>query len=78
MDSKRVKESFTMIGNKQLLLNIVEQRQVAYLGHIIPKDGRQRLLVEGKLNGKRGRGRPRALWMDYIKEWTELTYMQFL
>ena len=56
MDSKRVKESFTMIGNKQLLLNIVKQRQVAYLGHIIPKDGRQRLLVEGKLNGKRKEG----------------------
>ena len=42
------KEQFTMIGNKQLLLNIVKQRQVAYLGQIILKDGLQRLLVEGK------------------------------
>ena len=55
------KEQFTMIGNKQLLLNIVKQRQVAYLGQIIPKDGLQGLLVEGKINRKRGRGRPRAL-----------------
>ena len=72
------KEQFTMIGNKQLLLNIVKQRQVAYLGQIIPKDGLQRLLVEGKLNRKSGRGRPRALWMDNIKDWTKLSYTHFL
>ena len=34
-------EIFTMIGNKQLLLNIVKQRQVAYFGHIIRRDGLQ-------------------------------------
>ena len=31
--------------------------------------------VEGKLNGKRGRDRPRTLWMDNIKEWTKLSYV---
>jgi len=29
----------------------------------------------GKLNGKRGRGRPRTLWVDNIKEWTKLSYV---
>ena len=62
-----------MIGNKQLLLNIVKQRQVAYFEHIIRRDGLQRLLVEGKLNVNRGRGRPRALWIDNIEEWTKLS-----
>ena len=65
-------EIFKMIGNKQLLLNVVKQRQVAYFRYI---DGQQRLLVEGKLNGKRERGRPRTLWMDNIKEWTKLSYV---
>ena len=32
-------EIFTMIGNKQLLLNIVKQRQVAYFRHVIRRDG---------------------------------------
>ena len=60
-----------MIGNKELLLNIVKHRQVAYFGHITRRDGLQRLLVDGKLNGKRGRGRPRTLWVDNIKEWAK-------
>ena len=67
-------EIFTMIGNKQLLLTIVKQRQVASFGYIIRRDGLQRLLVERKLNGKRGRGRPRTLWIDNIKKWTKLSY----
>ena len=55
MDSTHVSnEIFTMIDNRQLLLTIVKLRQVAYFGHIIRRDGLQRLLVEGKLNGKEG------------------------
>ena len=27
-------------------------------------------ILEGKLEGKRPRGRPRAQWCDNIKEWT--------
>ena len=63
-------EILTIINSKQLLLNIVRQRQVAYFGNIIRRDGLQGLLVEGKINGKRGRGRPRTLLMDNVKEWT--------
>ena len=43
---KSKNEIFTMIGNKQVLLNIAKQRQVAYFGRIIRRDGLQRLLVE--------------------------------
>ena len=25
----------------------------------------------GRINGRRGRGRPRTMWMDNIKEWTK-------
>ena len=45
-------EFFTMRGNRQLLLLIVKQRQVEWFGHVIRGDGLERLLVEGKLNGK--------------------------
>ena len=68
-------EFFTVRGNRQLLLITVKQRQVACFGHIIRRDGLQRLLVEEKLNGKRGRGRPGTLWMDNIEEWTKLSYV---
>ena len=32
----------------------------------------QRLLLEGKIEGKIGHGRPRTMWMDNIKDWTGL------
>ena len=37
-------------------------------------DGIQRLLMEGRINGRRGRGRPRTMWTDNIKEWTKMSY----
>ena len=59
-----------------IITTTIKQRKMAYFGHIIRKDGIQRLLLEGKHNGKRGRGRPRTMWMDNIKEWTELGYAE--
>ena len=41
---------------------------------IIRGDGIQRLLMEGRINGRRGRGRPRTMWTDNIKEWTKMSY----
>ena len=32
--------------------------------------------MEVKMNGKRGRGRPRRKWTDDIKEWSEKNYYQ--
>ena len=54
----------------------IKQRKLAYFGHIIRRDGLQRSLLEGKINGKRGRGRPKMKWIDNIKEWTGLTYYE--
>ena len=58
---------------KTSLLNTIKKRKCPYFGHII-RDGVQRLLMEGRINGRRGRGRPRAMWTDNIKEWTKISY----
>ena len=50
------------------------KRKCQYFGHIIRGDGIQRLLMEGRINGRRGRGRPRTMWTDNIKEWTKMSY----
>ena len=36
----------------------------------------QRLLLEGKFNGKRGKGRPRSTWFSNIKEWIEKAFAE--
>ena len=33
------------------------------------ENGFQRVMLEGRFDWKRGRGRPRTQWMDDIKEW---------
>ena len=53
---------------KRSLLNTIQKRKCQYFGHIIRGDGVQRLLMEGRINGRRGRGRPRTMWTDNIKQ----------
>ena len=50
---------------KRSLLNTIKKKGN---GHIIRRDGVQRLLMEGRINGRRGRGRPRTMWTDNTKE----------
>ena len=45
------------------------KRKAKYFGHIIRKDNIQKMLIEGKVEGKRTRGRPRRGWTSDIKEW---------
>jgi len=55
---------------KRSLLNIIMKRKLQYFGHMTRKNSLQKLLLEGKVDGKRQRGRPRRMWMDDIKGWT--------
>ena len=59
---------------KGSLLNTTKERKCQYFGHIIRRDNLQRLLMEGRINGRRGQGRPRTLWTDTIKEWTKIAH----
>ena len=45
---------------------------MAYCGRIIRAGGLQNLILLGKLNGKRGRGRPRKTWMEEVKRMGEM------
>ena len=59
---------------KRSLSNTIKKRKCQYFGHIIRGNGVQRLLMEGRINSRRGRGRPRTMWTDNIKEWTKISY----
>ena len=51
------------------LLPTIKKRKCQYFGHLIRARSIQKLLLEGKIDGKRGWGRPRVTWMKNIKEW---------
>ncbi|KAG1651907.1 Craniofacial development protein 2 [Nymphon striatum] len=56
-----------MLGIKKQLLNIVKERKLKYYGHIKRHQTVQRTTLEGKVEGKRSRGKQRLKWEDNIK-----------
>ena len=47
-----------------------------YIGNIVKGERYeyQRLLLEGIVDGKRGRGRPRNTWFSNIRDWMGIDY----
>ena len=60
------------------LYNIIQTKKLKYFGHIIRQNGDTlpRTLIDGKVKGLRGRGRPRTTWTTNIIKWTGLNYEQ--
>ena len=51
------------------LLNIIEQGKPKYCGNILRTDySLEKVIMQGKVEGKRRRGRPRKRWVDEITE----------
>ena len=55
---------------KPQLMKMVKERKCRYFGHIVRGERYeyQRLLLEGTVDGKRGRGRPRNTWFSKTSE----------
>ena len=50
------------------VVKTIKKRKLSYYGHIRRHDTLQRKILEGKIEGKRGRGRRRKSWIGNIKE----------
>ena len=61
---------------KPQLMKMVKERKCKYFGHIVRGERYeyQRLLLEGTVDGKRGRGRPRNTWFSNIRDWMGIDY----
>ncbi|GFR71944.1 endonuclease-reverse transcriptase [Elysia marginata] len=53
----------------------LKEWKLGYAGHIMRGSSGPVLQIslEGKIEGKRGQGRPKRNWMDYVKEWSGST-----
>jgi len=58
---------------QQFLRKIVRQK-LAYAGHVLRgSSGRNALVIlEGKIRGRRAKGRSRRMWFDDVRQWTIL------
>ncbi|PZC78062.1 hypothetical protein B5X24_HaOG202597 [Helicoverpa armigera] len=72
-------EVLSRIGSRRQLLHSIENRRGKMIGHLIRHDDFIKNIVEGKVEGKRGRGRPRYSYMKQIKEKVNVvTYKEVL
>ena len=49
-------------------MDIIRTRQKNWIGHILRSNSLQREIMEGRMEGKRGRGRIRQKLMDWMME----------
>src|SRR6218665_188261 len=52
-------EVLTLVGEERSLISTIRARQRNWMGHLLRGDSLQREIMEGRMEGKRGRGRPR-------------------
>ena len=68
-DKKKNEEVLKQLGlTETSLVKTIKRRKLAYYGHIRRHDSLQRKILEGKIEGKRGRGRRRKSWIENIVE----------
>ena len=54
------------------IMESVKERKLKYYGHTVRRGRLGRLIIEGQMDGKRGRGRPMDKWEDNLKKWSGL------
>ena len=51
-------------------VEIVKKRKLKLYGHEMRRGGLLKTVIEGSMEGRRGRGRPQRSWFTDVKEWT--------
>ena len=69
-ENKTNEEVLEMVDEQLYIIPTIKKRKITYFGHMIRRNNIHRLLLEGPLEGKVIRGRPRTEWMTNITEWT--------
>ena len=58
------------MGTVRELVSTVRKQKLQYFEHVIRAQNLSTHILEGRIDGKRNRGRPRRRWLDDVKDWT--------
>jgi hypothetical protein len=72
MDKITNEEILNKVGEKRQLISVIRNRQKNWIGHVLRGEGLLREVMEGRMEGKRVRGRPRKGMLDELL--VELSY----
>lgn len=67
-EKKTNEEVLSMVKEDRCLLKTIQNRRGRMIGHLMRHDAFFVNILEGKVNGKRGRGRPRITFFSQVKE----------
>ena len=67
-DFKSNEEVLNLARARREMLGEIKSRQMRFLGHIMRHSDIEKLVLTGKLNGSKARGRPRKTFMDNFEE----------
>lgn len=72
-EKKTNEEVLNIVREKRSLMNIIANRRGKMLGHLLRHDEFIKVILEGKIEGKRKRGRPRITYMEQIRKTIQAT-----
>ena len=64
-------EVLSRVGEERQLIKLIRKRRLEFLGHVIRKEGLEEIITTGKIEGKRGRGRPRLNYTVSLCRWMQ-------
>ena len=53
-------------GARREIMRTIRQKQLRFLGHVIREGKLENVCVTGRIDGRRGRGRPRLKYVDTL------------
>lgn len=60
------------------LLSSIQRRMLKFFGHVLRRDGMEKLTIQGKVEGKRSRGRSPVRYIDHIKNLTHMSVAEIM
>ena len=66
MDKITNEEILNKVGEKRQLISVIRNRKKNWIGHVLRGEGLLREVMEGRMEGKRPRGRPRKGMLDEL------------
>jgi hypothetical protein len=70
-DRKTNEEVLTAVGEERCIVQTLLKRKKNWMGHVIRGDRLLKLVIEGRMLGKKPRGKPRMGMIDDLKEVTQ-------
>ena len=64
-------EVLQMVDTEREMMDTLRSRQKRWLGHVLRHDSLLRITLEGRIQGKKGCGRPRTMFLDWLLKMEE-------